>query len=181
MALLHTPPFESFPCPSFKSKGVDGKDYTLESFSSFEVITFMFICNHCPYVQAVEDRVFKIKDSFDKNKVEFIAVCSNDANYDPDDSFENVQGKWEQKGKKFPYLYDEDQSLAKAMNAICTPDFFVFDKKRNLFYRGRLDDSWKDPSKVTREELKEAVQNCLKGDPPSKTQHPSMGCSIKWK
>lgn len=140
----------------------------------------MFICNHCPYVKAVEERILTLARSFDKNQVAFVAICSNDPNEYPEDSFENLKKRWEEKEYSFPYLHDKSQAVAISFDAVCTPDFFVYDKNRKLAYRGRLDDNWKEPLKVTREDLKHAIEALLKGERPGEQQYPSMGCSIKW-
>ncbi len=182
MALMHTPtPDLNFQCPDFSLPAVDGKTYSLGDFRKSEVLVIMFICNHCPYVKAIEDRLITLGNYFKSKSVQFAAICSNDAEGYPEDSFENLKKRWTEKKYPFPYLHDEDQGVAKTFGAVCTPDFFVFDKNRRLQYRGRLDDSWKEPSKVTREELKGAVETLLAGRPVTKEQNPSMGCSIKWK
>jgi hypothetical protein len=109
-----------------------------------------------------------------------VAVCSNDAKTYSEDSFENLKKRSEDKKYPFPYLYDEDQSMAKSFDAVCTPDFFVFDGSNKLVYRGQLDNSWKDPKLVTHEDLKEAILSLLDGKPLPTRQESSMGCSIKW-
>jgi hypothetical protein len=98
----------------------------------------------------------------------------------PEDSFEAMRQRSRAKGYAFPYLWDEDQSVALALGAVCTPDFFLYDAHRHLAYRGRLDDNWKDPAKVTRQDLRAALEAVLAGTPPPEPQHPSLGCSIKW-
>ncbi len=169
------------PSPDFSLPGTDGKTYTLASFKSSKVLVVMFICNHCPYVQAVEDRLIALAKSFDPKNAQFVAISSNDATRYPDDSFEAMKAKSIEKGYPFPYLYDESQKVAKAYDAVCTPDLYVFDESRALTYRGRLDDSWKDPSKVEHQELKAAIESALTGAELGFEPTPSMGCSIKWK
>lgn len=182
MALTHTPaPDLNFHCPDFSLPAVDGKTYSLSDFRKSEVLAVMFICNHCPYVKAIEDRLIALGNYFQGKSVQVVAICSNDAEGYPEDSFENLKKRWTEKSYSFPYLHDEDQAVAKEFGAVCTPDFFVFDKNRNLQYRGRLDDSWKDATKVTREELKISIETLLSGKSISKEQTPSMGCSIKWR
>jgi peroxiredoxin len=182
MALMHTPtPDRDFQCPDFALPAVDGKTYSLADFRKAEVLAVMFICNHCPYVKAVEDRLIALGNYFKNKPVQFVAICANDAEGYPDDSFENLKKRWAEKKYPFPYLHDEEQTVAKNFGAVCTPDFFVFDKNRRLQYRGRLDDSWKEPAKVTKEELKGAIETMLNNKPVPKEQNPSMGCSIKWR
>ena len=182
MALTYTPPGEiGSMCPAFKLTGVDSKEYDFEDFQDSKVLVVMFICNHCPYVQAVEDRLLKLARDTIPLGADFVAISSNDANKYPDDSIENLRAKWLEKRYPFPYLYDQEQQVAKAFGAVCTPDFFVYNEKLKLVYRGRLDDSWKDPKAVTSEDLKTAILCALENRKVSVDQKPSMGCSIKWK
>ena len=182
MPLVHTPePEIGSSCPDFQGPAVEGKDYSLQDFSNKKALVVMFICNHCPYVVAVEERIIKLAHSYKGQSVQFLGVCSNDAEKYPEDSFDNLKKSWSEKNYDFPYLFDEDQSMAKNFGAVCTPDFFVYDENRKLTYRGRLDDSWKEPEKVTRQELKEAIDLILQNEPPMIDQNASMGCSMKWK
>lgn len=182
MVLLHS---EKSPlgtaAPDFSLPGVDGKTYSLKSFASKKVLVVMFICNHCPYVKAIEDRILQLHRDYDAKGVQLIGICSNDPTDYPDDSPANLKKRWEEKHYGFPYLIDGSQEVAKKYGAVCTPDIFVFDQNRKLAYRGQLDDNWKEPSKVTRHDLREALDLLLQGKPASKNQTPSMGCSIKWK
>ena len=141
----------------------------------------MFICNHCPYVKAVEDRLIRLAREFEAKGVQLVGVCANDAENYPDDAFDALAARWRERGYGFPYLHDEAQDVARAFGAVCTPDIFVFDEDRRLAYRGRIDDSWKDESRVTRRELAEAVEALVAGKRTSPQQRPSMGCSIKWR
>jgi hypothetical protein len=140
----------------------------------------MFICNHCPYVKAIEDRLIALARDLRELGVETIGICSNDAQNYPDDSFANLKKRAEEKNYTFAYLHDEDQSVAHRFDAVCTPDFFMYDKDRKLYYRGRLDDSWKDPAQVTKRELFLAAQGMMQGQKPPVSQTSSMGCNIKW-
>lgn len=169
------------PCPPFNLPATDGNTYSLDSFKDAKALVVMFICNHCPYVRAVEDRLIELAKSYDPKEVQFVAISSNDATKYPDDSFEAMKARSQEKNYPFPYLYDESQEVAKAFDAVCTPDLYVFDSSRELTYRGRLDDSWKEPEKVQRRELKEAIDATLKGEALGFEPVPSMGCSIKWK
>jgi peroxiredoxin len=168
-------------CPDFQLPAVDGKRYGRDDFASSSALVVMFICNHCPYVKAVEDRLIELNRTYGPRGVQFVGVCSNDAVTYPDDAFDKLAERWREKGYGFPYLYDESQDVARAFGAVCTPDIFVYDRERQLAYRGRIDDSWKDPSKVTRHELAEALDALLAGGQPSAQQKASIGCSIKWR
>jgi hypothetical protein len=132
-------------------------------------------------VKAVEDRIIRLARAFEGRGVQMVAICANDAEGYPDDAFDKLEERWQAKGYGFPYLHDEKQDVARAFGAVCTPDIFVYDRARKLAYRGRIDDSWKDESKVTRQELREALEALVAGQTPSGQQRPSMGCSIKWR
>ena len=182
MALLHTPQADfGSRLPHFNLPSVDGKTYSDKDFKGHKAVVIMFICNHCPYVQAIEDRIIALAKDLQPKGAQFVGICSNDAEDYPEDNFANLKKRWTKKKYPFPYLHDESQDVAKRFQAICTPDFFVYNSKRQLAYRGRLDDSWKNPSKVTREEMREAIESLLQNQSVSKDQSPSMGCSIKWK
>lgn len=183
MALMYTPenPEIGAPCPDFELPAVEGKNYSLSSFSESKALVIAFICNHCPYVQAIEERFLNLAHSYDAKDAQFVAICSNDAERYPDDSFEALKTNWQEKEFRFPYLHDDSQAIAKKFGAICTPDFFIYDENRKLAYRGRLDDSWKEPDKVTQEEMREAIDRIIQNQPPLEKQNPAMGCSIKWK
>ncbi|MEA2700210.1 MAG: hypothetical protein QOI66_4481 [Myxococcales bacterium] len=179
---IETPAAElGAPCPSFQLPAVDGKTYARDDFASSPALVVMFICNHCPYVKAVEDRLIDLARTYGPRGAQLVAVCSNDAATYPDDAFPKLVQRWREKNYGFPYLHDESQDVARAFGAVCTPDIFVYDRDRRLAYRGRIDDSWKDESKVTRRELAAALDALLDGGRPSPQQRPSMGCSIKWK
>lgn len=182
MALTYTPTLDShFLCPDFQLPGVDGKTYSRKDFEGSKAFLVMFICNHCPYVKAIEDRLILLGEFMKSQNLPMLAICSNDSESYPDDSFLKLQERWKEKNYPFPYLHDESQNVAKSFGAVCTPDFFLFNKELQLVYRGRLDDSWKEPEKVTQEELKEAILALIKNKRISSDQIPSMGCNIKWK
>lgn len=165
----------------FHLKGVDGKTYTLESFKDKKVIVIVFMCNHCPYVKAVVSRLIDIQRDYEKKGITLVGINANeDQNY-PEDSFENMKKTAEEKDINFPYLRDETQEVAKAYKAVCTPDIFVYDEDRKLIYRGRVDDNWQDAAKASKHDLREALDTLLSGGKALEEQHPSMGCSIKWK
>ena len=141
----------------------------------------MFICTHCPFVKHVEDELAALGRDY-ANDIALVAIGSNDADTYPDDSPEGLKEQAERVGFNFPYLYDEDQSVARAYSAACTPDFFLFDAEHKLVYRGRLDESRPGNGKaVTGEDLRAAIDAVIAGNAPSSEQYPSAGCNIKWK
>ncbi|MEW6055045.1 MAG: thioredoxin family protein [Bdellovibrionota bacterium] len=167
--------------PKFELMGIDGKWHALEDFKGKKALVVMFICKHCPYVIAVQDRLAALAREFSPKGVQFVGINSNDTEKYPEDSPENMKLQAEEVGFSFPYLIDETQEVAKAYGAVCTPDIFVFDQDLKLRYRGRIDDNWKDPAKVTKQDLKLALEAMLQGQPVGENQIPSMGCSIKFK
>lgn len=169
------------PAHDFKLPGVDGKTYTLDSFQDCKVLVILFMCNHCPYVKAVLQRLIDLQKEFSGRGVQLAGINPNDAARYPDDSFDNMKRTAREKGIPFPYLFDETQETARTYDAVCTPDIYVYGEDRKLFYRGRVDDNWEHPEQVTRQDLKAALENILAGQPVSDEQIPSMGCSIKWK
>lgn len=180
MALTYTPPGElGSTCPDFQLNSADGKPFALKDFADKRALVVMFICNHCPYVQAVEDRLLSLARALPD--AGFVAICSNDPTDHPEDAPAELARRAREKNYPFPYLVDEAQDVARAFGAVCTPDLYLYDQNRKLVYRGRLDDSWRDPSRVTRQELKAAIEAVLAGQPVNEVQNPSMGCSIKWK
>jgi peroxiredoxin len=181
MAIETPPPELGAPCPDFQLPAVDGRIYALGDFAKSPVLVVMFICNHCPYVKAVEDRLIRLAREYGPRGVQLVGICSNDAKEYPDDAFDRLAERWRERSYGFPYLHDEPQTVARAFGAVCTPDIFVYDRDRRLAYRGRLDDSWKDASKVTAHELAAALDALLGGQRPQTSQKPSMGCSIKWR
>jgi peroxiredoxin len=167
--------------PPFALPGVDGETRSLDSFSDAELLVVVFTCNHCPYAIASEDRLIELQRDYADKGVQVVAINPNDAVNYPDDSFDNMKVRAVEKGFNFPYLYDESQEVARAYDAACTPDIFVFDADRKLLYNGRIDDNWKEPDKVTRNELREVLDAALEGKSVDFEHTPSMGCSIKWK
>jgi hypothetical protein len=142
----------------------------------------MFICNHCPYVVHVNEELVRIANDFSTHGIQFLGISSNDAKKYPTDGPEAMKIHAQDVGYPFPYLYDESQEVARAYDAACTPDFFVFDKDLKLAYRGRLDASTPGNGKpVTGSELRGALNAIVAGQFVSEIQYPSMGCNIKWK
>ena len=166
-------------CPDFTLPGVDGRLWSLRDFHC-PALLVVVMCNHCPYVQAIDDRLDALARAY-AGRCAVVGINANDAVTHPDDSFAAMQARAQAKGYAFPYLWDEEQTVARALNAACTPDFFLYDSHRRLQYRGRLDDNWKDASRVSRQELQEAIEGVLAGREPLEIQLPSMGCSIKWR
>lgn len=182
MALTYTPTAElGRKIPTFTLPTVDGQTWSSAALENAKASVILFICNHCPYVKAIEDRIITLAHQYAPRGVEFVGICSNDWQDYPEDEPKQLFAKWKQKNYGFPYLVDESQAVAKAFGAVCTPDIFVYDQSQSLAYRGRLDDSWKNPQKVERQELKMALDSLLAGTKPHEAQVPSMGCSIKWK
>lgn len=168
--------------PDFSLPATDGKTYTLADVSGANGTLVMFICNHCPYVQAVLDRIIRDVKDLAPLGIGAVAISSNDASTYPEDSFPHMQEEARRHRFPFPYLYDETQEVARAYGAVCTPDFFCFNARGELQYRGRLDASRKDPAPPdARRELFEAMRMIAGTGTGPKEQHPSVGCSIKWK
>jgi peroxiredoxin len=168
--------------PSFSLPGVDGKTYSLEGLKGENGTLLMFICNHCPYVKAVIDRILRDANELKRYGINTVAISSNDVDDYPEDSFDNMKRFAKEHGFTFPYLYDESQEVARAYDAVCTPDFFGFNGKLELQYRGRLDASRKEAAPAdARRELFEAMREIAETGRGPREQTPSMGCSIKWK
>ena len=168
--------------PSFSLPATDGKTYDLSDVSGPNGTLVMFICNHCPYVLSVLDRIIRDAHDLQAMGVGVAAISANDVVAYPQDSFENMGKMAIEHGFPFPYLYDEPQDVARAYDAACTPDFFGFNRDRELQYRGRLDASGRNagPSDLRRD-LFEAMKLVAETGQGPKDQIASMGCSIKWK
>jgi peroxiredoxin len=169
------------PAPAFSLPGVDGKVYTLADVRGEKGLLVMFICNHCPYVKAVLDRIVRDARDLQALGVNTVAIMSNDPSDYPEDSFDNMKKIAAERGFPFPYLLDESQAVAKQFGAVCTPDFFGYNKDLKLQYRGRLDESRKDAVPNARRDLFEAMKQVAQTGLGPRDQIPSMGCSIKWK
>ena len=182
MARTETPICEfGKPAAGFSLPGTDGKVYRLEDARGPNGLLVMFICNHCPYVQAIRDRLIRDARDLKAHGIYTVAIMSNDPSDYPEDSFANMKKAATELKFPFPYLFDETQEIAKAYGAVCTPDFFGYNKDLTLQYRGRLDESRKEPVPNARRDLFEAMQQVARtGNGPS-AQIPSIGCSIKWK
>ncbi len=171
-----------WPAPDFRLPATDGRSYALGDLKGPNGVVLAFICNHCPYVLAVIDRFVRDARDLETQGIGFAAICSNDASTHPADSFDNMKKMAEDKGFPFPYLHDEDQSVARAYDAACTPDFFGFNGSLKLQYRGRLDASRSSTGPADlRRDLYEAMSKVAKTGQGPRDQTASMGCSIKWR
>src|SRR5918995_4105273 len=165
--------------PDFRLRANDGKTYSLADISGPKGTLIVFICNHCPYVKAVAPRLVRDAKELQAAGIGVAAICSNDAKTYPEDSFDRMKEFAREHGFTFPYLHDESQEVARAYEAVCTPDFFGFDADLGLQYRGRLDESKTTPVPNARRELYEAMMQVAKTGQGPLEQTPSMGCSIK--
>jgi peroxiredoxin len=172
----------SSPIPNFeKLPGIDGKHHSLKDFSSSKALVVVFSCNHCPTVQAYEDRMMAFQREYGAKGVQLIAINSNeDVNY-PEDSFEEMVKRAQQRGFNFPYLRDADQTVAKAFGATHTPEFFLFDGQKKLRYHGKMDDNHQQPAAVREKYLAQATDAILAGKDIKEAETYSIGCTIKWK
>lgn len=165
--------------PAFSLPDPDGKQHSLAKDANAYLV--MFICNHCPFVKHVREELARIGRDYPARGVSIYAINSNDVDKHPGDNPDNMKIEARTWGYSFPYLFDESQEVAKAYRAACTPDFYVFDADKRLFYRGQLDDS--RPSNnlpVNGRDLRTALDALLDGKPPPAIQKPSIGCNIKW-
>ena len=166
--------------PQFDLPGVDGQNHSLDSYADAEALVLVQSCNHCPYVQAWEDRLSAIATDYAGRGVRVVAVNSNDAEHYPEDSFEEMQARASARGFTFDYLYDEPQGVARELGAERTPEVFLYDRDRRLVYHGAIDDS-RDETAVTQQYLREALDALLEGREPALTETPPVGCTVKWK
>jgi peroxiredoxin len=168
--------------PDFRLIGTDGEIVALEQFRGASALLIIFLCNHCPYVKHVRQGLAQLAREYQEQGVAVVGINSNDAVAYPADNLEMMAVEKEQVGYTFPYLLDESQDVAKAYNAACTPDFYVFDRDFRLVYRGQMDSSRPGNSvPVTGQDLRAALDAVLAGQPLDKDQRPSIGCNIKWK
>ena len=161
---------------------VSGETISLDNFKNQKGLLVMFICRHCPYVQHVKYELARFGKDFTGIDLGIVAISANDVKQYPEDAPEKLREMSQELGFTFPFCYDESQEVAKTYTAACTPDFFLFDQKRELVYRGQLDDSRPGDGKpVTGQDLRTAIDAVLAGNPISGEQKPSIGCNIKWK
>ncbi|PEN13735.1 thioredoxin family protein [Longibacter salinarum] len=176
------------PAPTFElpiaNPGVDDLQGTLralEDYDNAEAVVIVFMCNHCPYVKHIEDAMVDVANEYQDRGVQFIGICSNDAEKYPADGFERMTERAMEKSFPFPYLQDESQNVAREYGALCTPDIFVYDQDRDLVYRGRFDETRPNNGEAHGGDLKKALDELLDSGTIEMEQHPSMGCNIKWK
>lgn len=167
--------------PGFNLPATDGKNYSDKTFADKKALIIIFSCNHCPYVQAYEERIKQIQEDYLGKRVAVVAINSNDDKEYPEDSFENMKKRAAEKHFNFPYLRDENQSVAKAFDASHTPEIFLFDEKRKLAFHGKIDDNWQEPGKAKSKYLREALDELLDGKEISVPETFTIGCTIKWK
>ena len=161
---------------------VSGQTISLDNFASKKALLVMFISKHCPYVQHVKEELARIGNDYRERNVGIVAISSNDVTNYPDDAPDQLKAMAEELGLSYPVCYDESQEVAKAYNAACTPDFFLFDANRRLVYRGQLDDSRPGNGKpITGQDLRAALDAVLGDQTVNQDQKPSLGCNIKWK
>ncbi len=161
---------------------VSGKTISLQTFSGKKGLLVMFLSRHCPYVQHIKREIARLDQDYSKRGIGMVAICANDVTNYPDDAPGKLREMAEENGYTFPFCYDESQATARACEAACTPDFFLYDEKRKLVYRGQLDDSRPGNSNpITGRDLRAALDAVLAGKPVPADQKPSAGCNIKWK
>jgi peroxiredoxin len=182
MVRTTTPPGElGSTAPDFLLPGTDGRWHALADVRGANATLVAFICNHCPYVKAIRERLVRDARELQALGVGVVAISSNDAVGYPEDSFDNMRRIALEWALPFPYLYDESQQVARDYGAVCTPDFFGYDAQAKLRYRGRLDSSGKSETPGAARELFEAMRAIAAGGSAPAEQNPSIGCSIKWK
>ncbi|MDE3017525.1 MAG: thioredoxin family protein [Nitrospirota bacterium] len=168
------------PAPDFSLPGVDGGIHSLHGFAGKSVLVVIFSCNHCPYVQAYEDRLIELQRDYAGRGVQLVAINSNDDVHYPEDNLAQMIARAQSKGFNFPYLRDASQQVAKAYGATHTPQMFVFDRSRRLRYTGKIDDNWQRPEAVRRRYLREALDALLEQREPAEPMTHAIGCTIKW-
>lgn len=168
--------------PDFSLVNIDGRTVSKSDFAGRPALLVMFICNHCPFVKHIAEELARLGRDYQAQNVGIVAISSNDVSTHPEDSPERMVHEAEERGYVFPYLFDEEQEVAMAYRAACTPDFFLFDADQRLVYRGQLDDSRpKSAVPVTGRDLRAALDAVLAGRPVPEPQKPSIGCNIKWR
>ncbi|MFA6980696.1 MAG: thioredoxin family protein [Ignavibacteriaceae bacterium] len=167
--------------PDYLLPGIDGKNYTLLDFAAYKLLLIIFSCNHCPYVQAYEERIKKLQNDFMKEGLQIVAINANDADKYAEDSFKEMKKRAVEKGFNFIYLRDESQQTAKTFGAAFTPELFLFNAERKLIYTGKIDDNWREPEKVQTKYLQNAIEEYLRGEEISVPETYAIGCTIKWK
>ena len=161
---------------------ISGRDVSIDDVVGIKGLLVMFICNHCPYVKHVQEQIVALSNDYQNQGIGLVAISSNDVEAYPEDSPDCMREEAKKWQYAFPYLYDESQQVARAYHAACTPDFYLFNNKQELVYRGQLDKSRPgNELPVSGEDLRTAIEDLLNGNPISEIQIPSVGCNIKWK
>lgn len=166
--------------PPFDLPGVDGRNHSLDDYADAPVLAVVWSCNHCPYVIAWEGRMKALQEEYGDCGFRLVAINSNDADEYPADSFEAMQERAREQGFNFDYLYDPDQSIARAYGAERTPEVFLFDRNRRLVYHGAIDDN-RDEDAVGERYLRDAIEALLEDRDPPVSQTPPVGCSVKYR
>ena len=166
--------------PDFELLGIDDKKHSINDYKEYDGVLVIFMCNHCPYVQAKIDAINEVHAKF-KDKIAVIGINSNDPTNYPDDSFDNMKKVAAEKEIKFDYLVDDTQEIARNYGATCTPDPFLFDKEKKLIFHGRIDNAMKPEDTATEKTMINNIEKFLSGEKIEKDFDPSIGCSIKWK
>ena len=166
--------------PRFDLPGVDGKEHAIDEFKSKKAVAVIFSCNHCPYVQAYEDRMVELQKDYAQKGVQLIAINSNETKNFPEDDLPHMIQRAKAKKFNFPYLRDEDQSVAREYGPARTPEVFLFDGEFVLRYHGAIDDNYQNPAKVKRKYLREALDDVLAGKHVRTPDTQAVGCSVKW-
>lgn len=161
--------------------GVDDRHYSLANYANKGILVIIFSCNHCPYVRAWEDRMVQIQADYARRGVQLLAINANDAVKYPDDSFARMKARADEKNFNFPYLYNENQEVARLYGAERTPEVFLFDTRGSLCYHGAIDDNYEDPEAITQHYLRAAIEAVLSNQQPAVAQTKPVGCTIKWK
>ncbi len=177
---LEAPPFD-LPAANPQVDEIDRATRRLDDYADADALVVVFTCNHCPYAVHVEETLLEVARAYQERGVPFVAINANDAELYPDDSFENMARRAQQKGYPFPYLYDASQDVARAYRAECTPDFFVYNRARRLVYRGRFDETRPGQGQPTGHDLRQALDQLLDTGEVTMEQYPSIGCNVKWR
>ncbi len=177
---VEAPPFD-LPVANPQVDDIDRATRRLDDYADADALVVVFTCNHCPYAVHVEETLLDVARVYQERGVPFVAINANDAELYPDDSFENMARRAQQKGYPFPYLYDASQDVARAYRAECTPDFFVYNRARRLVYRGRFDETRPGQGQPTGHDLRQALDQLLDTGEVTMEQYPSIGCNVKWR
>lgn len=166
--------------PDFTLKATDGREYSLHRHKGNNGTVVVFSCNHCPYVQAYDERLNELVQHYSSRGVAFFVINSNDSRQYPEDNFEKMKAKMSQYGLLYPYLHDDTQQVAREFGAACTPEVFAFDSHMRLIYTGRIDDNMKEPNRITQRYLRDTCEAMLGQREPAIKESQAIGCSIKW-